>query len=655
MKDFGKLLVIFSCVYRVSCLYLPGLAPVNYCKADNKENNCKSTVQLFVNRLTSGEHILPYYYSQFDFCTANNKVSPVENLGQLVFGERIQSSPYELKFLEDVTCSQVCTKEYHVSDKDSKRKLDFLLEGIKRNYQHHWIVDNMPVTWCYNTESNRQYCNSGFPIGCYINPKGRKSEGCYLGTSNFDQKDSHYVYNHIDLTIKYHSGKTEPWGINLGERGGRVVAIKAEPRSIKHTADGKCDTSEHLRIPGKPQGKIAITYTYSYKFQETKIKWSSRWDYLLDSTPNSNIQWFSILISLVMILSMSGLVAMILLKTLHKDISIYNQIDSSDEAQFDENFGWKLVHGDVFRRPRKRMLLSVLVGSGVQVFLMTLVTLVFACLGFLSPANRGALTTCAMVLFVCMGSPAGYVSARIYKSFGGERWKMNLLLTSMLCPGLIFSMFFLLNIVLWANSSSATVPFPILVALLALWLAVSLPLTFVGTFFGFRKKKIDCPVRINQIPRQVPEQSLYNKPLPAFIIGGILPFGCILIQLFFILNSIWSNQMYYMFGFLFLVFIILVITCSETTILLCYLHLCAEDYHWWWRSFMTSGFTAFYMFAYCIYYYMTKLNIDPGVSSFLYFGYTFIMVTLFFIMTGTIGFFACFWFVRKIYSIVKVD
>jgi Endomembrane protein 70. len=34
--------------------------------------------------------------------------------------------------------------------------------------------------------------------------------------------------------------------------------------------------------------------------------------------------------------------------------------------------------------------------------------------------------------------------------------------------------------------------------------------------------------------------------------------------------------MYYMFGFLFLVFIILVITCSETTILLCYFHLCAE-------------------------------------------------------------------------------
>ncbi|CAG0904687.1 unnamed protein product [Darwinula stevensoni] len=137
--------------------------------------------------------------------------------------------------------------------------------------------------------------------------------------------------------------------------------------------------------------------------------------------------------------------------------------------------------------------------------------------------------------------------------------------------------------------------------------------------------------------------------------GGILPFGCIFIQLFFILNSIWSSQVYYMFGFLFLVFIILLITCSETTILLCYFHLCAEDYHWWWRSFLTSGSTALYLFIYCVHYFFTKLDIKGGISTFLYFGYTFMFVFLFFLLTGTIGFMACFWFVRKIYSVVKVD
>ena len=44
------------------------------------------------------------------------------------------------------------------------------------------------------------------------------------------------------------------------------------------------------------------------------------------------------------------------------------------------------------------------------------VSAVFACLGFLSPANRGSLMTCVLVLYVCLGTPAGYVSARVYKS-----------------------------------------------------------------------------------------------------------------------------------------------------------------------------------------------------------------------------------------------
>ena len=49
------------------------------------------------------------------------------------------------------------------------------------------------------------------------------------------------------------------------------------------------------------------------------------------------------------------------------------QIDSGEDAQ--EEFGWKLVHGDVFRPPHKGMLLSVFVGSGVQVLVMTMITL----------------------------------------------------------------------------------------------------------------------------------------------------------------------------------------------------------------------------------------------------------------------------------------
>ncbi len=59
-----------------------------------------------------------------------------------------------------------------------------------------------------------------------------------------------------------------------------------------------------------------------------KVKWASRWDYILNSMPKSNIQWFSILNSLVIVLFLSGMVAMIMLRTLHRDIARYNQLDN---------------------------------------------------------------------------------------------------------------------------------------------------------------------------------------------------------------------------------------------------------------------------------------------------------------------------------------
>nr|CAD7455405.1 unnamed protein product [Timema tahoe] len=639
--------------------------PVNYCKEGEGSDTCKSEVMLYVNRLNTEESVIPYEYHQanktatvlivngvadvissnityliiipkknlevritavfFDFCPTDETKSPVENLGQVVFGERIRPSPYKIEFLKPQSCVVACTKTYVGGDKSGDAQLQLLKKGISLNYQHHWIVDNMPVTWCYLQNHDQQYCSTGFPMGCY---------------EKFDKPHTYYLSNHVDLKVTYHT-------------------VKVVPRSIHHKDPNKpdCSGKDPVEIPSgnlKAGEKLNITYTYSITFEPNNtIKWSSRWDYILESMPHTNIQWFSILNSLVIVLFLSGMVAMIMLRTLHKDIARYNQIDSGEDAQ--EEFGWKLVHGDVFRPPRKGMLLSVLLGSGTQVFCMTLITLAFACLGFLSPANRGALMTCFMVLFVCLGTPAGYVSARIYKSFGGEKWKSNVLLTSMLCPGVVFCLFFVMNLILWSKGSSASVPFSTLIALLALWFGVSVPLTFIGAYFGFRKRPIEHPVRTNQIPRQIPDQSVYTQPVPGIIMGGVLPFGCIFIQLFFILNSIWSSEMYYMFGFLFLVFVILVITCSETTVLLCYFHLCAEDYHWWWRSFLTSGFTAFYLFIYCIHYFMTKLNIEDTASTFLYFGYTLIMVFLFFLLTGAIGFFACFWFVRKIYSVVKVD
>ncbi|WKY14534.1 hypothetical protein Q1695_000231 [Nippostrongylus brasiliensis] len=648
--------VVASCLTLAticSAFYLPGLAPVNFCEAPKKKPTCPSDVVLYVNHLDSDQSVIPYEYHSFDFCIGSEEESPVENLGQVLFGERIRPSPYKISFLQSQSCSKVCSKSY-TDTPASLEKLRLLQRGMRLNYQHHWIVDNMPVTFCFNNEQDVKVCTTGFPMGCYVDANGQPRDACVIDL-RFNQPDSYYIFNHVDITIEYRDMTQDQNFLDGEQVGGRIIHILVKPRSIKHPSADKLDCSA-----GAPpfaikssDTKTEIVYTYKVEWVKTDVKWSSRWDYILDSIPHSNIQWFSIMNSLVIVLFLSGMVGMILMRTLHRDIARYNQLDNEEDAQ--EEFGWKLVHGDVFRPPKNAMMLSVFIGAGCQTLLMVSITLVFACLGFLSPANRGALITFALVFYVLFGIVAGYVAARLYKTFQGYHWKTNVVLTSFLIPGILFSVFFFTNILLWAKGSSAAVPFGTLLALLSLWLFISTPMTFIGAFFGFRKKAIEAPVRTNQIPRQVPEQTIYTKPLPGMLMGGILPFGCIFIQLFFILNSIWAHQTYYMFGFLFIVFLILIITCSEATILLAYFHLCAEDYHWWWRSFFTSGFTAVYLFAYCVRFFTSKLAITGVVSTILYFSYTAIFVFMFFLMTGTIGFLATYYFMHKIYSFVKVD
>lgn len=648
-----KVVLVFT-LFVALCngFYLPGLAPVNYCdekSSENPENDCKSKVPIFVNRLVSGDSIIPYEYTSFDFCEPseeNQKNAPTENLGQVLFGERIRPSAYHLTFKRNDSCNTVCEKTYKTGDDE---KLKFLKYGMLFSYENRWIVDNLPLAWCYKTgaEPDELYCSPGFPLGCYVDEKGEPRDACVIDPEFKKQADTYFLFNHVKITIIYNEKIPNQ---------ARIVKALIEPESHADDNSGKdaCSSPTPLAIPKEFKSEIKVKYTYSvYFIQNDNVEWASRWDYVLESNPQTNIQWFSIMNSLVIVLFLSGMVAMITIRSLHRDIARYNQIESVEEAQ--EEFGWKLVHGDVFRPPNKPMLLSVLVGVGCQVIVMCFITLLFACFGFLSPANRGALGTTTVILYVALGAVAGYTSARLYKTLGGERWKTNVISTCFIISGLVFLVFFAMNLLLWGEKSSAAIPFFTLVAILALWFGISVPLTFIGAYFGYKKKPFEHPVRTNQIPRQIPDQVLYTQPIPCIVMGGVLPFGCIFIQLFFILNSLWSHQLYYMFGFLFLVVAILVITCSETTILLCYFHLAAEDYRWWWRSYLTSGFTAVYFFVYSIHFYFTKLQIEGFASALLYFGYTFIMFVMVFLFTGTIGFVACYYFVTKIYSVVKVD
>eukprot|EP00186_Timspurckia_oligopyrenoides_P003780 CAMPEP_0182443002 /NCGR_PEP_ID=MMETSP1172-20130603/1849_1 /TAXON_ID=708627 /ORGANISM="Timspurckia oligopyrenoides, Strain CCMP3278" /LENGTH=511 /DNA_ID=CAMNT_0024638135 /DNA_START=324 /DNA_END=1859 /DNA_ORIENTATION=- len=507
---------------------------------------------------------------------------------------------------------------------------------IKDLYSVRLNMDNMPVVVKGRTKAGSPAYHFGYPLG-------------------FIAENDVFINNHLKFKILYHRGDGSPPTY-------RVVGFEVEPWSVDHDVSGDGSRSSSCPIkagvkPMKVTEDVEVWYSYDVSFEESPVAWATRWDPLMNANPElKQIQWFSIVNSFMIGIFLTALVGTILLRTLLRDFVRYNQLEDDEEQE--DVTGWKLVHGDVFRAPQASAMLSVLYGSGAQIFWLSVITLGFAVLGFLSPANRGGLLTALISFYVLASTISGYAAARLYSSVEGtEARRLVTLGSAFFFPGIVFAVFFCLNVLLWAYSSSGAVPFLTLILLLVMWFGVSVPLVFLGAYLGYKQKSIEFPVRTNQIPRQIPSPPFGIPKASYLLVAGILPFGVVFMELVFILNSIWQNQVYYMFGFLFLVFIILSLTCAEMSIVFTYLVLSNEDYKWWWQAFMTSGSSGIYVFLYSLYYLMTQ----PGfkginvVSILMYVGYMGLISIAFFLMTGFIGFFSSFLFVRKIYGAIRVD
>ena len=75
-----------------------------------------------------------------------------------------------------------------------------------------------------------------------------------------------------------------------------------------------------------------------------------------------------------------------------------------------------------------------------------------------------------------------------------------------------------------------------------------------------------------------------------------------------------------MFGFAAAGFCLLLLSAAETTALITYYTLCAENYNWWWRAFLAPATTGLYVFVYAAYYYSSHLEGGSNLSFCLYFG-----------------------------------
>ncbi|XP_043697362.1 transmembrane 9 superfamily member 11 [Telopea speciosissima] len=633
--------------------YLPGSYPHKYSVGD--------LLSVKVNSLTSIDTEMPFSYYSLPFCKPTEGVKDsAENLGELLMGDRIENSPYKFQMYTNETETFLCQ-----TDSLSADDFKLLTKRIDEMYQVNLILDNLPAIR-YTKKESYFLRWTGYPVGIKV-------------------QDVYYVFNHLKFTVLIHKyEETNVAGVmGTGDAaeviptvdkpgsdvpGYMVVGFEVVPCSFQHNANSvnkmkmyekypspiRCDPSTVAMAVKQGQ---PLVFTYEVSFVESDIKWPSRWDAYL-KMEGSKVHWFSILNSLTVITFLAGIVLVIFLRTIRRDLARYEELDKEAQAQMNEELsGWKLVVGDVFRAPDHKALLCIMVGDGIQILGMAVVTILFAALGFMSPASRGTLITGMLFFYLILGIAAGYASVRLWKTIGcGDYrgWVSISWKAACFFPGIAFLILSTLNFLLWGSHSTGAIPFSLFVILILLWFCISVPLTLVGGYLGAKAPHIDYPVRTNQIPREIPAQ---KYPSWLLVLGaGTLPFGTLFIELFFIMSSIWMGRVYYVFGFLFIVMILLVVVCAEVSLVLTYMHLCVEDWRWWWKSFFASGSVAIYIFLYSINYLIFDLKSLSGpVSATLYLGYSLFMVVAIMFATGTVGFLSSFWFVHYLFSSVKLD
>lgn len=558
-------------------------------------------VVLYVNKV--GPYFNPhetYHYYQLPVCRPTKIEHKSLTLGEVLDGDRMAVSLYELNFKKDEQRRELCKVKFSEND------LRLLRDAIEDLYYFEFVIDEIPVR--------------GFI--------GHLEEGGFL-----PHHHKIYLWAHLHFNIEYN--------------GNQIIYANVS-------------TKEQLPISlDEVSAPYLVAFTYSVKWHPTNVAYADRGRRLRDNSffPKSlEIHWLSIINSMVLVFLLIGFVVIILTRVLKSDFARYNiDEEDSDDLDQDEN-GWKIIHTDVFRFPVCKSLFCAILGVGSQFLALATGILVMALFGMFNVHRHGSINSAAVVLYALTSGVSGYIAANYYRKMGGDNWVWNINLTSALFALPFFMVWAIINSVAWAYGTTQALPWTTVVMLICLWIFVGYPLTVVGGIFGKNwANGFDAPCRTKNIAREIPSAPWYRSAFAHCLVGGFLPFSAISVELYYIFATLWGREQYTLYGILFIVYGILLSVTACISVALTYFQLSAEDYRWWWRSIFSAGSTGCFVFLYALFYYFKRSNMSGLLQTLEFFGYTTLSCYVFFLMLGTVSFFASLKFVRYIYVNLKMD
>jgi len=447
-----------------------------------------------------------------------------------------------------------------------------------------------------------------------------------------DIDDQYYIFPHMHFTVAFN--------------GDRIVAVNA---TMDH------EQRKQL-IPGlQPQ---MVRFSYSVEWRATTVAYEDRLAHLNDASflPQSlEIHWLSIVNSVVLVVLLTAFLSIMLLRIVKNDLTHYLTEDD-EESMMEIETGWKLVHTDVFRSPERPNFFASIVGSGAHLFATGSALLIVALTGAFSYSRRGAMLSAVILLYALTSVVGGYVSGRLYKQLGGTRWVWNTVTTMLMFPLPLFCMFVFLNTTAFAHASIAALPIGTIFLLVGVFLVIAFPLTLLGSILGKNTTAWKPPVRTNKVRREIPAVPWYKSPLLAgLLLGGLLPFSAISIEVHYTFAAIWGHKVYTFFGILALAFVLLALVTAFVVVALVYYQLSQENWQWWWRSISSGGAVSIYIMAYSFVYFFNHSEMSGFLQVSFFFGYMSLVAYAFFLMQAFVGFSSALVFVRYIYAQIKTE
>jgi len=566
---------------------------------ENHKYSRKEAVTLWVNSVgpyNNPQETYPYY--DLPFCKPAHGIETkkkVSGIGEVLEGNELRNSGLKLHFPDDEDRELVCELTL---DGETATTFESMVD---QQYWYELFLDDLPM-W------------------------GMVGE--VLRDEEHSRMEKH-IFTHRSLSLAYN--------------GNRIVEANL--------------TSENP-VPIEKGRKLKFTYSVVWHNQPFKFF-------------EHQIHWFSVFNSFMMVVFLCGLVGLILLRTLRSDLARYakenDDLDlESMQGLGDGDSGWKQIHGDVFRAPVNLVTFSALLGTGWQLLILVLCVILYAMAGRWHGhmyEDRGEMVSTFIVCYALSSVVGGYVSGSFYRQYfstpkaeAASQWQKTMVCTISLFPFIVCIVTSMLNGVAVYYDTISAIPLMVIVKMLSIWIFVSLPLSVVGTVAGRHwSGKYEPICRVNSIPRPIPTAAWWADAWFVIPAAGILPFGSIFIEMYFMFTALWSYKFYYVYGFVLLVYAILSMVTICTTIVAVYCILNAENYHWQWIAFGSAASTGGYVFAYSVYYFFYKTKMTGLLQISYYYGYMGLFCVALSLMCGSIGTWGATLFVKKIYRNVKID